>query len=258
MVKWSAYTFYGFTAVLLTSAFLSCKNSKGETKKESSDAFAGIWIAKEFADNIITGNGIKTVDNGVTEIIVPSNIKDSIVFLNEDLERDKHKAAIIKDTLINYLYEGVTQKAFLKNGSLILLPLDNRYQTQEYKKGDSSLIKKAKEANVSVVRILINRVLSVNTYFEKSLKSEIKFDEDGKVNGLPDFKSYYISINGDGAFAEDVTVITFKTLKGSEKSLGIEFGKDKVELYDLKLITQPDEKPAYQKGKLLYSLLKTK
>ncbi|MCV9928013.1 hypothetical protein OIU83_10140 [Flavobacterium sp. LS1R49] len=254
MKKFIQSTFYCATIVLLTLTATSCKDSKKETEKEQSNAFAGIWIAKDFIDNIIIDNGIKTVNNGVTEIIIPENVKDSIIFINEDLEKDKHFASFKNDTLVNHLHETKTQKAVIQNGNLILLPLDERYHSQEYIKADSSLIKKAKDLNVSVLRVLINKTLSDNTYSTKSSKTEIKFTEDGKVEGLANFKSYYISINGDSADTQGITAINFTTLDGSNKNLGIEFQKDKVELYDLVLLTKSDEKPSYRKGKLLYSL----
>jgi hypothetical protein len=116
------------------------------------------------------------------------------------------------------------------------------------------LVKKAKETNVTVLRLLINKTLSDNIYSTKSSKTEIKFTEDGKVEGLSNFKDYYISINGDSADTRGITAIRFTTVDGSDKKLGIEFQKDKIELYDLVLLTKSDEKPSYRKGKLLYSL----
>ncbi|MCZ7024249.1 hypothetical protein, partial [Salmonella enterica] len=79
----------------------SCNESKKETEKEQPNTFAGTWIAKNFIDDIIIDNGIKTNNNGVTEIIVPENLKDSITFINEDLEKSKHLASFKNDTLVN-------------------------------------------------------------------------------------------------------------------------------------------------------------
>ena len=136
-------------------------------------------------------------------------------------------ASFKNDTLVNHLYETKTQKAVIQDGNLILLPLDERYHSQEYVKADSSLVKKAKETNVTVLRLLINKTLSENTYSIKSSKTEIKFTEDGKVDGLSNFKDYYISINGDSADTRGITAIRFTTVDGSDKKLGIEFQKDK-------------------------------
>ncbi|KIA97812.1 hypothetical protein [Flavobacterium sp. KMS] len=248
-----------FAAIgVLTLSTLSCKDSNKASGSEQSNPFAGTWVAKDFIDNIIEDNGIETVDNGVTEIIIPETLKDSITFLNEDLERGKYTATIKNDTLVNHLYETKTQKAVLQNGNLVLLPLDERYEAQEYVKADSTLVKKAKEANVSVVRILINKLLSGNTYSNKSSTTEIKFTEDGKVSGLANFKNYYISINGDDANTQGITSINFTTTDGTYKKMGIEFLKNKIELYDVVLLTKPDEKPSFKKGKLLFSLKVTK
>lgn len=246
-----------FLVILLVISVLftiSCKYPKKEVKETESNAFAGTWISKEFITNMITDKGIKTIDNGVTEIVVPENLTDSITFINEDLESGKYSATIKNDTLINYLYETKTQKAIIKNGNLILLPLDERYQPKEYSKADVSLVKKSKEANVSVLRILINKTLSDHTYTANNSKNEVNFTEDGKVNGLGNFKSYYISINGDSANIEDMTAINFTTFDGSLKTLGIEFKENTIDLYDVVLLTKSDEKPSYKKGKLLYSL----
>lgn len=248
--------FYFVTINLLILTITSCKDSNKESKTESSNLFAGTWIAKNFINNIITNRGIKTVDNGVTELIVKQNLKDSITFLNEDLERDKYPATIANDTLTSHFDTKNTQKAVIRNGNLILLPLDERYHEQEYIKADSTIIKKAQKAKVSVVRILINQLLSKNLYFNTSVKNNVTFTEDGKVQGLANFTNYYISINGDSAHAEDITAITFTTVDGSNKNLGIQFQKDKIELYELILLTKSDEKPFYKKGKLLYSLIK--
>jgi len=242
-----------FTAAVLTLAMISCKDAKKDHSETEINSFSGTWIAKDFVDDIIVNNAIKTIENGVTEIVVPENVKDSILFLNEDLESAKYLATIQNDTLVNHLYETKTQKAVIQNGNLILLPLDERYDSQEYIKADASLLKKAKDANLSVLRILINKTLADNVYLNNSSK-EIKFTEDGKVSGIANFKNYYISINGDGANVENSTAITFTTADGSSKNLGIEFQKNKTELYDLVLLTKPDEKPFYKKGKLLYSL----
>lgn len=254
MRKLFTNTFIFTTMAISGLAITSCKDSKKEITAIQSNAFTGTWIAKEFIDNMITDKGIKTIDNGVTEIIVPEKVTDSIAFINEDLESEKHLATIENDTLINHLYETKTQKATIKNGNLILLPLDERYHSKEYIKADASLVKKAKDANVSVLRILINKTLSDNTYTSNTSKNEVSFTEDGKVTGLGNFKGYYISINGDGANIENMTAINFTTVDGSNKSLGIEFKKDAVDLYDLVLLTKSDEKPSYKKGKLLYSL----
>lgn len=254
MKKFIENTFYCTSIAFLILTATSCKDSKKETEKEQPNTFAGTWIAKNFIDDIIIDNGIKTINNGVTEIIVPENLKDSITFINEDLEKSKHLASFKNDTLVNHLYETKTQKAVIQDGNLILLPLDERYHSQEYVKADSSLVKKAKETNVTVLRLLINKTLSENTYSIKSSKTEIKFTEDGKVSGLSNFKDYYISINGDSADTRGITAIHFTTVDGSDKKFGIEFQKDKIELYDLVLLTKSDEKPSYRKGKLLYSL----
>lgn len=246
-----------FISIIVNSAIMtvliftmtSCRDSKKEIKAEKSNIFVGTWVAKQFIDNLITDNGIETTKYGVTEIIVPENEKDSITFLNEDLEKGKYLATIKNDTLIS-LYE----KAIIKNGNLILIPLDKFYHSQEYIKVDSSTVKKAKEANLSSLRILINRTLSGKKYLTNNSKTEIKFTEDGKVKGLANFKNYHININGDEANAEDITTITFMTLDDSNKNLGIKFYKDKVELYDLILLTKSGEKPYFKKGKLLYAL----
>lgn len=252
MKKLLKNTFYVVTLAFSVVVATSCKESK--KAEVSTNSFAGTWIAKEFIDDIITDKGIKTIDNGVTEIIVPEKVTDSVAFMNEDLERDKYLASIENDTLINHLYETKTQKAIIKNGNLILLPLDERYKAKEYIKADPALVKKAKEANVSAVRILINRTLSENKYAEVNSKKEVDFTEDGKITGLANFKNYYLSINGDSANIEDLTAINFTTAEGTDKSLGIEFQKDAVNLYDIVLLTKADEKPAYKKGKLLYAL----
>lgn len=247
-------SFYYATIAILILTVISCKESKKESKTESLNSFTGIWVAKNFMDTVIINRGIKTVDNGVTELIVPQNLKDSIIFLNEDLERDKYPATIKNDTLISHFDKKNTQKAVIRNGNLILLPLDERYHEQEYIKADSSLIRKAQEANVSVVRVLINKVLTDHLYATKSSKNIIMFTQDGKVQGLDNLKNYHININGDEAHADDITSITFTTTNGSNKYLGIEFQKDRIDLYNLVLLTKSDEKPFYKKGNLLYSL----
>lgn len=233
---------------------ISCRYPKKEIKETESNTFAGTWISKEFITNMITDKEIKTIDNGVTEIVVPEKITDSITFINEDLESGKYSATIKDDTLINHLYETKTQKAIIKNRNLLLLPLDERYHSKEYIKADVSLVKKANEANVSVLRILINKTLSDHTYTINNSKNEVTFTEDGKVTGLGNFKSYYISINGDSANIENMTAINFTTVDGSRKKLGIEFKGSIIDLYDVVLLTKSDEKPSYKKGKLLYSL----
>jgi hypothetical protein len=242
------------TIAILMLTVISCKDSKKESKTELSNPFAGTWVAKNFVDSIIISRGIKTVDNGVTELIVPHSLQDSIIFLNEDLERDKYPATIKNDTLISHFDKTNAQKAVIRNGNLILLPLDERYHEQEYIKADSTLIKKAQEANVSVVRVLINKVLTDHLYATKASKNIIMFTQDGKVQGLDNLKNYHININGDEAHADDITSITVTTTNGSNKYLGIEFQKDRIDLYDLILLTKSDEKPFYKKGNLLYSL----
>ncbi|MCP2026286.1 hypothetical protein L1276_001430 [Flavobacterium sp. HSC-32F16] len=249
-------TFFSIiSAASLSITIISCKNSKKEIKPSLPNNFTGHWIAKDFVDDIIFENKIKTINNGDTEIIIPSNLKDSVTFINDDLELNKYPAAIINDTLVNYLSKNDTQKARIKNGNLIMFPLDERYRDQEFVKADSALIKKAKEANLAVLHILINKVLSNKKYLSKSSKNEIVFTEDGKVQGLANFKTYYITINGDGANIQDMTAIRFTTVNGSDVNLGILFQKNKIELYDLKLLTRPDEKAYYKKGKLGYSLI---
>jgi hypothetical protein len=137
MKKIIGNTFYYTSILFLVLTATSCKDSKQEIKKEQPNIFAGTWIAKDFIDNIIIDNGIKTIDNGVTEIIVLENLKDSITFINEDLEKSHYLASIKNDTLVNHLYETKTQKAVIQDGNLILLPLDSRYHSQEYVKADS-------------------------------------------------------------------------------------------------------------------------
>ncbi|MCC9062340.1 hypothetical protein [Flavobacterium piscisymbiosum] len=255
MKKLKLSSFFFTPIIVMTLMITSCKDSEKKTITTQSNAFAGTWVAKDFSDNMIVNKGIETVKNGVTEITIPKKITDSISFLNEDLESAKYSATIKNDTLINHLDETNIQKAIIKNGNLILLPLDDRYHSQEYTKADASLVKKAKDANVSVFRILINKTLSDNTYTNGSSKNKIKFSEDGNVAGLANFKNYYISVNGDAANIENMTAINFTTVDRSSKNLGIEFKKDIVNLYDLILLTKSGEKPYYKKGKLLYSLM---
>ncbi|KFF19355.1 hypothetical protein [Flavobacterium hydatis] len=235
---------------------VSCKDHKKEVKAAQNEAFTGTWVARQFIDSLITNNGIKTNSNGVTEIIIPQNLKDSITFLNEDLEKGKYAATIKNDTLVNHIGESKTQEAVLRSGKLILLPLDERYQEQKYIKVNNTLTDAAKKAGVSVVRILINQnKLFAHHTFSKpgSTNSDITFS-GGKVSGLENFESYYININGDEANVEEITSIDFKTKDGNSKKMGIQFYDDKIELYDAILTTKPDEKPYYKKGKLLYSL----
>lgn len=231
---------------------VSCKDNKKEVKEAQNEAF----VARQFVDSLITDNGIKTNSNGVTEIIIPQNLKDSITFLNEDLEKGKYAATIKNDTLVNHLGASKTQEAVIRSGKLILLPLDERYKEQKYIKVNNTLTDAAKKAGVSVVRILINQnKLFAHHTFSKpgSTNSDITFS-GGKVTGLENFESYYISINGDDANVEEITSINFKSKDGKTKKMGIMFYDDKIELYDAILTTNPDEKPYYKKGKLLYSL----
>jgi hypothetical protein len=247
---------YRTAIVISILSILSCKDSKKDIKTEHTNQFVGTWVARNFIDSLIVDNGIKTVDNGVTEIIVPQNIKDSITILNEDLERTKYSATIKNDTLINHLYETKTQKAVLQNDKLVLSPLDERYHSKEYIRVDSTIINAAKKANVSVVRLLIdqNKMFKDNTFSKPgSTKSDISFS-GGKVSGLENFDSYYISINGDNANVEGITSINFTSKDGKSKKMGIKFFDDRIELYDAILTTKPNEKPYYKKGKLLYAL----
>ncbi len=247
--------FYTISTSVLIITIISCNDSKKENKTSSTNNFAGHWIAKDFVDDIVFENKIKTIDNGDTEIIISANLNDSVTFINDDLELNKYPAKIINDTLVTYLSKSDTQKAHIKNGNLIMLPIDERYRDQEFIKADSTLITEAKKANLSVLHILINRLLSNKKYASKSSKNEIIFTEDGKVKGLANFKSYYITINGDGANIQDMTAIRFTSISGSIINLGILFYKDKIELYDLILLTKPDERAYYKKGKLVYSLI---
>lgn len=239
----------------------SCKQSKAEEKTATENKFAGRWIPswiplllvddpeKTYAER---QNLLSKMYFG-TEINIPAILQDSVLHRNEDVEEPyKYAAYIENDTLYEVYNKKVSTKFALQvDGTLTVIdvtqPQDVRIYT--FIKADSDLVKTADSLGISATRLKINELLAKNSYVNPTTGKKVAFLNNGKVEGLSPFVNFYINLNGDNDNIEDCLSIDFQTAKGTTEHLGFAFSKDGIRLYDLVLLTEPGEKPAYKTGK---------
>ncbi len=218
------------------------------------DQFSGRWVASYFLDSLSLSH-ITTIPFGATEISIPSICdKDSITFWNEDVEGNwKYPMAWLGDTLV-VVYDSKLHDHILlmKDGQLMSTFRD---VTIRYHKVDNGLVNKADDLDITVVRLLVNRVMSRQTFTDEETKKTVRFEENGLVSGLKNFVRYYIAIAGDDANIDNCISITFFDANGNRAKWGMRGNAEMVEFYALHLLTEPDEKPWYEADSLACRLL---
>ncbi len=216
------------------------------------DQFVGRWVASYFSDSLSLSN-IGTISFGPTEIDIPHNqTKDSITFWNEDVEGNwKYPMSWNGDTLATLIDNEVFYRMRLQDDKLVLT---FRNHTDFYTKTDTDQVNRATDLGITVVRLLINRVMSQQTFADDATRKTVQFEESGKISGLDSFVRYKIAVAGDDANIDHCVSVTFFDSNGIMTKLGMKGYRGKVELYSLRLLTEPDEKPWYETADLVYSL----
>lgn len=239
-------------AALLT---IACTQQLKE-KQALENKFAGKWVAQYFIDSLSLSN-IQTIPYGFTEISIPPDITKTVAIWNEDVDKDAMKATISTDTLITRWENKEVDKLIIRDNKLLVLPDNVKMQPVQYVRIDSALSKKAAGLQISVVRLLINRLMAAHKYAIGKQITLAQFTEDGRVTEFENFTHYYIAIAGDNANVENATAFDFLDATGKTLHLGMKMNKNTIEFYTLKLLTAPGEKPFYTTDKLWRTLKPT-
>ncbi len=217
------------------------------------DRFTGRWVASYFIDSLSLGN-IGTVGFGSTEISIPHACdKEGITSWNEDVEGNWVSPTVWHDDTLAVMYgDEIVNRMTIQDDRLVSVFYGH---TLVYWKADSSIIHKADSLGITVVRLLINRVLSRQVFTNEETRATVQFEENGRVSGLENFVRYNIAIAGDEANIEKCTSISFFDIDGKITKWGMKGFPQKVELYTLRLLTEPGEKPWYEAEQLVCTLL---
>jgi hypothetical protein len=245
----------------LIFAFLllaSCeqKISQSQINSENSNSLYGNWLVKEYFDTINQPNysgSLSSSDLGITEIVFSPSFEDSALIINEDLEMSMEKIEFLsKDSILLNLTDPPYNLIIYNNETQTLnYQIDERYKPYHFIKAPDSLVEHS--SYPTAFRNSLNEWLSRN-FFSHGLENHppLFLDRHGKVTGFNDYTSYKIIVNGDQQNIEDADRIEFSDGTYTD-AYGLKLKSNGFDLYTLKLVSSPNEKPIYKTDSLFKS-----
>jgi len=256
-------------ALLLLLLFftLSCdqKVSQSQTKTGEDlslrlDPFYGNWLIQDYfaplKSSSYTGP-LNAAEFGVTEIVFSPDFKDSVLFINQDLEASMEKIEVISEDTIQLSFTDSPFNLIVydKERGLLEYQIDERYPNYSFYKAPDSIVEKSE---ASAFRKSLNSFFEGNLYSETGdnrypeSRSKVTLDKNGNTRGILEYTHYEIIVNGDLANIEDADRIELSNEKVKD-AYGLKLTGKGFDLYHLKLTTLPDEKPNYKTDKLFKS-----
>lgn len=241
------------------------KVSQGQALSDESsalqmDAFYGNWLIQDYftplKPTVYTGS-LNAAGFGVTEIVFSPDFRDSVLFINQDLETSMEKIEMIAEDTVRL---SLTDSPFNlivynKERHLLEYQIDERYPNYAFFKAPDSVVEKSE---ISAFRKSLNSFFDGILYSETGdnrypeSRSKITLDKDGNTKGILDYTHFEIIVNGDLANIENADRIELSNEKVKD-AYGLKLTEKGFDLYHLKLTTLPDEKPHYKLDKLFKS-----
>ena len=258
--------------LLLVSNFIflfSCNQNEKVNREKITipQHWLGTWIVKDVFDTISNFDSCKTnlplqlniSKYGATEISITKN-NDSILFCNEDLEIFYSRIIFSKNDTLK------TADGFVLfyDDSLQLLSLKLTVNKPHYNYVKTSTEISTK--NLQSFRIFRKKFNSEFHKYSYLIKDSSNFKEqkryasffsDGKIKGYLQYENYYIPLNGDLNNIEDAQPIILKS-STSEKTFGMRYYCDSIELYELLNLSLQYEKPYFKCSRKIATLEKQK
>jgi hypothetical protein len=217
--------------------------------------FQGNWLIRDYFDKIRSKTFIGSFNAsgyGVTEIAIDSGHRDSLWLINEDLESGKMACRIAGNDslLVKMSPKDSSYLVFNDTTKTLFFRIDQRYRYCQYFHANDSLL--AGENPVSAFRKAFNSAfagsyVAYDPMLDQPHGINVRFDNNGTVYGLKNYRTYRIYVNGDLANCVDMDRIDFST--GSKiQSFGLTLVNKGFFLYRLVRDTKPGEKPYYSKG----------
>lgn len=238
------------------------QNDTGKNVPLSLQTYHGHWLIKPYFDSLNMDpfrGRLNTSDYGFTEIIIDSAHRDSVWLLNEDLEKVQVPVGITTGDSIQVRLTEKTSTWLVYNPGqgTLLLKIDERSRQNAYFCAPDSLISPGYPE--SSFRKALNCWLARHSYiaYDPLLDAphgvKVRFDCNGNVYGMKNFKSFHIYVNGDMANCQGMDRIDLFDGQRTH-SYGMVMVKSGVNLYHLVLMTKPGEKPWYRKGEFFLDL----
>jgi hypothetical protein len=249
--------------ILFICSLVSCEQKVSQSQPKSLDSsaslFYGNWLLREYFDSLKPNyqGSLSASQWGITELVFSPAFKDSVLFINEDLEISMEKIEIIADdtillSLTDAPYNRIIYNERTKN---LEYQIDERYPTYHFFKAPASLIELTPYP--TAFRNKLNIFFADYEFVEIPNKGTVYLHSGGYTRGLNEYTSYKITVNGDLDNIKDASRIEFSDEKKTD-SYGFKLTEKGFDLYTLKLLTQPGEKPFYKTDKLFKRFFKTR
>lgn len=254
--------------ILLLAASASCKEEAMQSPAPQIDAdslnlapFYGHWLINDYFSPLKTGKysgSLSASHLGITEIVFSPDFKDSVLFINQDLEASMEKIDMLsKDTVRLHLTDSPYDIIVLNQSDRMLeYQIDERYPKYTFYKAPDSLVEPTLPS--SAFRKSLYALFDRTLYYETGdnrypeSRSKIKLDKEGNVRGIESYSHYEIVVNGDSDNIENASRIELSNEK-TKDAYGLKLTEEGFDLYHIKLTTEEGEKPQYKPDKLFKS-----
>jgi hypothetical protein len=274
--------------LVIVSLFLSCRSdskrddNSGVDKltqqliKQFSPVIQGVWVRKKYIDKVTkTKSPFAAEDEAIgmtVKYINTSHIKGDSLTVSNGMGNHEggqfvlkfHQGKKYKSTLTinNDLFSDVHGElgySIKKNDTTLVL-----YSYNDEKKSWST-IQYVKALNTQAdddigygLNFLINKRVFSDKYTcidSTGMQSNVTLTNDGKIIGLPCFKTYYIQNDLGSEPMSNLDEINFDLMSKNQKGYTFKFDKDTLKLYDIKANSDSTLELV---GSLKYKLVKQK
>lgn len=244
---------------LLSVFILLCFLSNCNYERYRYDFFEGNWVLINYLDTVQKYRSVAKADHMSFREVVLKRYVDSIGLIDNGIEAVwypfKRKSS---NNIIIENYNGTMPLDIHMSEEANYLKYKKDGKWNVFVKPDDLLVDSSEKPDwpVSGQRV-INSIVLGGVYKMKDHGTPVQFYTTGKISGLTDFDYYQVCIGGDcrSFYAGDVVYMSSGS-KGDYYTW--EWTGLDLQIYKLRLISLPDEKPYYKKGEQILSLHKLK
>ncbi|MFN3848596.1 MAG: hypothetical protein ACK4NY_04175 [Spirosomataceae bacterium] len=248
-----------------TVFFTSCNNTNttdSTTQTHEPVDFKGNWISKDYLEAIQNNHSPKETAKNLlfyaTELVIDPKNGDSVVVYNGQMERASLPFKRIGDTLRLKLnaapYTDILYSAEDKTIYFLDAELNRKFS---FIRADGSWLDKSYEMPIAFPTAVNKATFAGfwDFYEHNSTQKVVEFDKFGNLKGWDKYDSYVVCVNGDCNANESGDLVYFNK-KDKSDAYGFYSKGDTISIYNLKLLTDPDEKPSYINGEVLGLLVR--
>lgn len=240
--------------ILLGACLLSCC----DYKRYRYDFFEGNWVLLNYLDTVQKYRSVARATHLTMQEIVLKRHTDSVCIIDNGAEMSiyplKRKAS--NNIVIENYNNNPLDLHMSENADYLKYKKDGRWQV--FVRPDNLLVDSSENPSwpVSAQRV-VNSIVLGGIYKKSDQQIPVQFYTTGQITGVEGFDHYQVCIGGDCRSFYDGDIV-YMTNGTTGAYYTWQWDNRNLSIFELSLVSAPDEKPVYKKGSLVLSLFKVR